>query len=131
MCIFIYNSPFEQVVFDRWDSGKRDKSLAGFLDYFKKNLVDDTSRIGMPIKRAEYVMAVWRLGLILEKCHNEGLVEDLARIEECGAEILDRDPILATMAGLARLSREDMVGISTQTHNLSLWMNVAYIGFLG
>jgi len=102
------NHFYSKVVFDRWDSGKRDKSLAGFLDYFKKNLVDDTTRIGMPIKRAEYVMAVWRLGLILEKCHNEGLVEDLARIEECGAEILDRDPILATMAGLARLSREDM-----------------------
>ena len=119
------------MVFDRWDSGKRDKSLAGFLDYFKKNLVDDTTRIGMPIKRAEYVMAVWRLGLILEKCHNEGLVEDLARIEECGAEILDRDPILATMAGLARLSREDMVRIVTKTHTLHRFFEkVAHIGSL-
>ena len=116
-------------MFDRWDTGKRDKSLAGFLGYFKNNLVDDTTRIGMPIKRAEYVMAVWRLGQILEKCHNEGLVEDLARIEECGAEILDRHPILATMAGLARLSREDMVGISTKTHTYNPVEKVAYIGY--
>ena len=63
----------------------------------------------MPIKRAEYVMAVWRLGLILEKCHSEGLAGDLARIEECGIELLERDPILAIMAGLARLSQEELV----------------------
>ena len=83
--------------------------MAGFLDYFKNNLVNDTTRVGMPIKRAEYVMAVWRLGLILERCHNEGLAGDLARIEECGIEILEKDPILAIMAGLARLSREELV----------------------
>ena len=83
--------------------------MAGFLDYFKNNLVNDIARVGLPIKRAEYVMAVWRLGLILEKCHSEGLAEDLERIEECGIEILEEDPILAIMAGLARLSREDMV----------------------
>ena len=60
----------------------------------------------MPIKRAEYVMAVWRLGLILEKCHSERLTGDLARIEECGIDILEKDPILAIMAGLAKLSQE-------------------------
>ena len=63
----------------------------------------------MPIKRAEYVMAVWRLGLILEKCHGEALAGDLSRIEECGIEILERDPILAIMAGLAGLSQEELV----------------------
>ena len=63
----------------------------------------------MPIKRAEYVMAVWRLGVILEKCHSEGLAGDLTRIEECGIELLERDPILAIMAGLARLSQEELV----------------------
>ena len=69
----------------------------------------------MPIKRAEYVMAVWRLGLILEKCHSEGLEGDLARIEECAIEILERDPILAIMAGLARLSQEELVRM--ENHN--------------
>ena len=100
-------------MYDRWEGGKRDKSLAGFLDYFKNNLVDDTKRVGLPIKRAEYVMAVWRLGLILEKCHSEGLAGDLARIEECGIEILERDPILAIMAGLAGLSQEELVRMDT------------------
>jgi len=104
------NHFYSKVVYDRWEGGKRDKSLAGFLDYFKNNLVNDTTRVGMPIKRAEYVMAVWRLGLILEKCHSEGLAGDLARIEECGIELLERDPILAIMAGLARLSQEELVG---------------------
>jgi len=104
------NHFYSKVVYDRWEGGKRDNSLAGFLDYFKNNLVDDTARVGMPIKRAEYVMAVWRLGLILEKCHSEGLAGDLARIEECGIEILEKDPILAIMAGLARLSQEELVG---------------------
>ena len=104
------------MVYDRWEGGKRDKSLAGFLDYFKNNLVNDIARVGLPIKRAEYVMAVWRLGLILEKCHSEGLAEDLERIEECGVEILEEDPILAILAGLARLSREDLVNIDNHTN---------------
>ena len=99
------------MVYDRWEAGLRDRSLAGFLDYFKNNLVNDTARVGMPIKRAEYVMAVWRLGLILEKCHSERLTEDLARIEECGIDILEKDPILAIMAGLAKLSQEELDGV--------------------
>jgi len=89
----------------KWQN-KNYESLEKFLNYVGDNIYSQSDKIGQPIKRLEYCMAMWRLAAVIEDCFVGELEEPLKDIELFADKFLVKDDTLTILLILGKLGHK-------------------------
>ena len=94
---------YSKIVYDRWMAGKRDKSMMSLLTYYRTNVLEG-GQTDLPIKRAEYCLALWRLAAMAQHCLEKGEEQELAIMERFAVRIRSLDPALSVVLAMLKLA---------------------------
>jgi len=91
-----------------WENGE--KVLEKTLDYFETIL--QSGKTGLPVKRLEYCMAIWRLSIIVQDCFSKNLLEDILLLEKISHEMEEKynDNSLSLLIFLAGVGQNRNIG---------------------
>ena len=71
---------FSKVAYDHWMAGRKDKSMMDLLTNYRTNVMLG-GKTYLPIKRAEYCLALWRLAGMAQHCLKYGEEQERSKLE--------------------------------------------------
>merc|ERR1719481_1190074 len=96
---------YSKHLFQRWQNKRLDSS-AELLKYVEENIYSQYQKLGLPIKRLEYCMAIWRLACVIEDCFLNDHHEILKDIEVFADKFSVNDDTLKLLIVLGRLGHK-------------------------
>jgi len=95
----------------KWQN-KKYETLEKFLNYVGDNIYNQSEKIGQPIKRLEYCMAMWRLAAVIEDCFVNEQEEALRNIELFADKFLLKDDTLKILIILGKLGHKKQLHLN-------------------